>query len=57
MIDIDISTQQAEQLDYFRYNYPEPLIQRRFEVLWLKFLGYQHKEIAKIANVHHDMDV
>jgi transposase len=54
MIDIDISEEEANQLEYFRYNYPDPLIQRRFEVIWLKFLGYQHKEIAKIANVHHD---
>lgn len=54
MIDIDISEQQAEQIDYFRYNYPDSLIQRRFEVIWLKYLGYRHKEIAKIANVHHD---
>ena len=54
MIDIDISEQQAEQLEYFRYHYPDPLIQRRFEVVWLKYLGYQHQEIAKIANVHHD---
>lgn len=54
MIDIYISEQEAEQLEYFRYNYPDPLIQRRFEVIWLKFLGYQHGEVAKIANVHHD---
>jgi transposase len=54
MIEINISEQEAKQVEYFRYNYPDPLIQRRFEVIWLKFLGYQHKEIAKIANVHHD---
>jgi len=27
MIDVDISEQQAKQLEYFRYNYPDPLIQ------------------------------
>jgi transposase len=54
MIDFEITEQEAEQVEYFRYNYPDPRIQRRFEVIWLKFLGYRHKEIAKIANIHQD---
>jgi transposase len=48
MIDIDISEQQAEQLEYFRYNYPDPLIQRRFEVIWLKFFGFKQLKCGHI---------
>lgn len=54
MISITITKEEAEKINSLRYNYPDPLVQRRFEVLWLKHLRYQHTEIAKIANIHHD---
>ena len=54
MIELNIKTEEVSRVEHLRYNYPDPLIQRRFETIWLKYLGYPNNEIAKIANIHHD---
>jgi transposase len=34
-----------------RYHHPEPFVQRKMEVLWLKSQGLAHHEIARLAGV------
>ena len=34
-----------------RYHHPEPLVQRKMEVLWLKHHGLPHHDIARLAGV------
>ena len=46
--------EEKTKLEHLRYYHHHPKVRRRCEVLWLKFLGYQNVEIAKIANIHHD---
>ena len=54
MLRIQFSNEEAKKLDDLRFTYPDPKIQGRFEVVWLKSLGYPHHEIATIAGIHHD---
>ena len=42
MIAIKLTKQEAEKVEYLRYNHPDPLIQKRFECIWLKHLGYSN---------------
>lgn len=51
MLQIEFTEEDIKQLDYFRYNYPQPIVQKRCEVLWLKSQGFKRKEIAKICRV------
>lgn len=50
MIRIEFSKEEAKKINDVRYNYPDPKIRKKFEVLWLKYLKYSHKESAIIAN-------
>jgi hypothetical protein len=34
-----------------RYHHPEPFVQRKLEVLWLKHQGLTHDDIARLAGV------
>jgi transposase len=34
-----------------RYHHPDPSVQRRFEILWLKSQGERHERIAQLAGV------
>jgi transposase len=34
-----------------RYRHPDPRVQRRFEILWLKSQGERHERIAQLAGV------
>ncbi len=36
---------------YERYHHPEPIVQRKMTVLWLKQQGLPHHEIARLAGV------
>jgi transposase len=40
-----------ESLNYERYHYPVPLVQRRMEALWLKSQGLAHGQIAQLVNI------
>jgi transposase len=40
-----------QALAHYRYHHPEPRVQRKIEVLWLKSLGLTHDRIAADANV------
>src|SRR5262249_61446162 len=34
-----------------RYPHPEPFVQRKLEVLWLKSQGWAHHDVARLAGV------
>jgi transposase len=38
-------------LDYERYHYPHPMVQRKMEVVWLKSQGQAPDEISQLASV------
>ena len=50
-IQLDITPEIQDQLNYERYHHPVPLVQRRMEVLWLKSHDLPHHLIAKLANI------
>jgi transposase len=54
MLKLSISEEEAKRVEYFRYHHPEPLIQKRFEVIHLKNFDLPNNLIARIANIHHD---
>jgi transposase len=51
VIQIEFTEKEVQALNYERYHYPHPMVQRRMEVLWLKSQGLVHKEIARLAGV------
>lgn len=48
---IDFSPDILAQIEHDRFEHPNPLVQRRMEVLWLKAHGEPHERIAKLAGV------
>lgn len=50
-IQIEFTPEIKKTLNYERYHYPAPLVQRRMEVLWLKSHGLQHEQIATLAGI------
>ncbi len=48
---ICFTAEDREALAHDRYHYPDPRVQRKIEVLWLKSHGLGHDEIATYANV------
>jgi transposase len=54
MIKIELSKEEANEIQTLRYSHPDPVIQKRLDCIWLKHLQYKNTEIAKILNIHHD---
>jgi transposase len=40
----------AELLAHERFHHPDPRVQRRMEILWLKYHGFSHQRIATLAS-------
>ena len=51
MIRIEFSQEEISALDYERYHYPHPMIQKRMEALFLKSQGYKHQDICRICRI------
>jgi transposase len=43
--------EERQRLQYERFHYPDPRVQVKIEVLWLKSCGLSHTEIARLADV------
>jgi transposase len=41
----------VEEISHARYHHPDPRVQERMEILWLKSKGEPHGRIAELANV------
>jgi transposase len=48
---ITLSADDLAAVAHERYRHPEPLVQRKMEVLWLKHHGLPHYDIARLAGV------
>ena len=51
MIKIEFTEEEIKALNYERYHYPHPRVQRKMEALWLKSQKESHKKIAKLTGV------
>lgn len=49
-----LSEKDTKLIKSLRYQHPDPIIQRRCEVIWLRHLGFSRKDTARIADVHPD---
>lgn len=51
MIRINFTDEAIAALNFERYHYPDPRVQKKIEVLWLKSQGLSHETIAKLSGV------
>jgi len=51
MIRINFTAEERQAIQYERFHYPDPRIQIKMEVLWLKSRGLDHIQIANLAGV------
>jgi transposase len=54
MTTYQISNADLAYVKYERFHYPDPRIQKRFQVLWLKGQRYLNIEIASIVSIHRN---
>ena len=51
MITIEFTQEEIDALEYERYHHPDPKVQKRMEVLYLKSRGLKHKEICRLCHI------
>jgi transposase len=51
MIQIKFTTDEIEKLNYERYHYPHPKVQKKMEALYLKSQGLPHNEILRLCHI------
>ena len=51
MIYIDFSEEEVNQLNYERYHYPHPIVQKRMEALYLKSQKLPHQDICRLCRI------
>jgi transposase len=51
MLHINFTDEEIQTLHFERYHYPDPKIQKKFEVLWLKSQHLSHESIAQLSGV------
>jgi transposase len=51
MIKIEFTPEQIDELDYERYHYPHPTVQRKMEAVYLKSQGLPHAEIGRLCRI------
>jgi transposase len=51
MVSIQFTAEERQALDYERFHYPDPRVQRKMEVLWLVSQGLGREEVAHLAGV------
>jgi len=52
MLQINISETEIQTLNYERFYYPCPIVQKRFHIIYLKSRQFSHSDISKILDVH-----
>jgi transposase len=55
MIKLEFTEKEKVALNYERYHYPHPKVQRKIEALWLKSQGEQNTRIAQLTGVTKNM--
>jgi transposase len=51
MIRIHFTDEEIAAVEFERYHYPDPRVQKKFEVLWLKSQGLCHETIGQLSGV------
>lgn len=51
MIAIEFTAEQIDTLEYERYHYPDPKVQKKLDVVYLKSQGLRHQEICRICRI------
>ena len=51
MITIEFTQEEIDALEYERYHHPDPKVQKRMEVLYLKSQGLPHQEIGRLCRI------
>lgn len=51
MLKVEFTEKEIEQLHYERLHHPHPRVRQRCEVVYLKALGFSHKEIGRIMRL------
>ena len=51
MVSIEFTEEEKQALDRERFEYPDPRVQRKMEVLWLISEGLSREEVARLAGV------
>lgn len=51
MITLEFSPAEIEVLEYERYHYPHPRVQKKIEAVYLKSQGLKHREICRLCRI------
>ena len=51
MIKIEFTPEEIDALEHERYHHPDPKVQRKMEVLYLKSQGLEHQEICRLCRI------
>lgn len=51
MIQIEFTPEDIDALEHERYHHPDPKVQKRMEVLYLKSQGLEHQEICRLCRI------
>lgn len=51
MINIEFTPEEIDALEYERYHYPDPKVQKKMEVLYLKSQNLEHQEIRRLCRI------
>lgn len=51
MINIDFTPEEIDTLELERYHHPDPKVQKKMEVLYLKSQKLGHQEICRLARI------
>jgi transposase len=51
MIHIEFTPEEIDALEYERYYHPDPKVQKKMEVLYLKSQGLEHQEICRLGRI------
>jgi transposase len=51
MIRIEFTPEEIDALEYERYYHPDPKVQKKMEVLYLKSQGLEHQEICRLGRI------
>ena len=51
MIKIEFTGEEKQALEYERYNYSDPRVQRKMEALWLKSQELSHEKICQLTGI------
>ena len=51
MIALEFTTEEIDALEYERYHYPDPKVQKKMEAVYLKSQGIEHQEICRLVRI------